>query len=378
MNHINSNYFRLFADCIPVRGSKRSVICDLKRNIYFFVPNVFLHFLSQVGSMTYNDIAKLYDEEMDIVNGYFDHMEKHDLGFWTSLPDAFPSLNCIWDTPELVNNAIVEIDNLKEKDIYSTFHGLMAVGCKHIEIHAYESKSIEKILTSLDILKKSSVRSLSAFIKFRSTADVREIEKILEFNPRLLWVVMHSCPENIKIETNDKRLNFSTMILDDKCHCGKVLEPFFVVNIRTYTESLHHNSCLNRKIAIDIDGNIKNCPSMSQSFGNIRDTTLREALDHPDFKKYWNITKDQIAVCKDCEFRYICTDCRAYLENPEDQYSKPLKCGYNPYTCEWEEWSTNPLKQKAIDYYGMRDVLPEFKLKPDHVPAPRQSADPAP
>jgi hypothetical protein len=49
-------------------------------------------------------------------------------------------------------------------------------------------------------------------------------------------------------------------------------------------------------------------------------------------------------------------------------YSKPLKCGYNPYTCEWEEWSTNPLKQKAIDYYGMREVLPEFQLKPDFVP----------
>lgn len=49
-------------------------------------------------------------------------------------------------------------------------------------------------------------------------------------------------------------------------------------------------------------------------------------------------------------------------------YAKPLKCGYNPYTCEWEEWSTNPLKQQAIDYYGMREVLPEFKLKPDYVP----------
>jgi hypothetical protein len=35
----------------------------------------------------------------------------------------------------------------------------------------------------------------------------------------------------------------------------------------------------------------------------------------------------------------------------------PLKCGYNPYTCEWEEWSTNPLKQKAIGYYGMRSII---------------------
>lgn len=96
---------------------------------------------------------------------------------------------------------------------------------------------------------------------------------------------------------------------------------------------------------------------MKESYGNIRDTTLMEALEKPGFKKYWNITKDQVSVCKDCEFRYICTDCRAYLEDPEDIYSKPLKCGYNPYTCEWEEWSTNPLKEKAIEHYGMQDLV---------------------
>ena len=96
---------------------------------------------------------------------------------------------------------------------------------------------------------------------------------------------------------------------------------------------------------------------MSQSFGNIKDTTLEEALNHPDFKKYWNIKKDDITKCKDCEFRYICTDCRAYIEDPDDIYSAPLKCGYDPYTGEWEEWSTNPLKQKAIKFYGMEDLV---------------------
>jgi SPASM domain peptide maturase of grasp-with-spasm system len=96
---------------------------------------------------------------------------------------------------------------------------------------------------------------------------------------------------------------------------------------------------------------------MTESYVNIRDTTLAEALAKPGFKKYWDITKDQVAVCKDCEFRYICTDCRAYVENPEDMYSKPLKCGYNPYTAEWEEWSTHPMKQLAIKHYGMEELV---------------------
>ena len=45
------------------------------------------------------------------------------------------------------------------------------------------------------------------------------------------------------------------------------------------------------------------------------------------------------------------------LEDPEDIYSAPLKCGYDPYTGEWEEWSTNPLKQKTIQFYGMEDLV---------------------
>jgi hypothetical protein len=35
------------------------------------------------------------------------------------------------------------------------------------------------------------------------------------------------------------------------------------------------------------------------------------------------------------KFRYVCLDCRAYLSRPEDRYSKPAKCGYDPYTTQW-------------------------------------------
>ncbi len=97
---------------------------------------------------------------------------------------------------------------------------------------------------------------------------------------------------------------------------------------------------------------------MVKEYGNSKNITLKEALNHKDFKKYWKLTKDEIEVCKDCEYRYICTDCRAYTERSHTSKegldtSKPLKCGYNPYTGEWEDWNKNILKQKAIKYYGM-------------------------
>jgi SPASM domain peptide maturase of grasp-with-spasm system len=86
---------------------------------------------------------------------------------------------------------------------------------------------------------------------------------------------------------------------------------------------------------------------MTKSYGNIKNKKLTDVLQDESFKKIWYISKDQIKVCQDCEFRHICTDCRAYLSDKEDIFSKPAKCGYNPYTNTWEEMpSNNPLYGK--------------------------------
>ncbi len=96
---------------------------------------------------------------------------------------------------------------------------------------------------------------------------------------------------------------------------------------------------------------------MKESFGNLTDTTLVEAIEKPGFQKTLGYKKNFITKCKDCEFRYICTDCRANLENPDDIYSAPCKCSYDPYTGEWSEWSDNPLKNKAIEFYSMEELI---------------------
>jgi hypothetical protein len=57
----------------------------------------------------------------------------------------------------------------------------------------------------------------------------------------------------------------------------------------------------------------------------------------PDFKKLWQITKNQIDVCKDCEYRYMCTDCRCFIKDPQNIYSQPSKCNYNPYVAKWKD-----------------------------------------
>lgn len=75
---------------------------------------------------------------------------------------------------------------------------------------------------------------------------------------------------------------------------------------------------------------------MGPIFGNIYKMSLRDIMDNSDIKSLWNINKDQIDVCKDCEFRHMCMDCRCFIKDPDNIYSQPAKCTYNPYICKWE------------------------------------------
>ncbi len=63
---------------------------------------------------------------------------------------------------------------------------------------------------------------------------------------------------------------------------------------------------------------------MLKNYGHYLENKLSEVIENKDFKQYWNLSKDRVSVCRNCEFRYICSNCRAYTENPKDIYSKLL------------------------------------------------------
>ncbi|UOU97827.1 grasp-with-spasm system SPASM domain peptide maturase [Chryseobacterium daecheongense] len=363
--------FKLYSNCIPVKGKNRSLICDLQRGNFEFIPNGLYDILkSYNGKKSVDEIKSIFENQYDdIIDEYFDFLLEKEFVFYTQNPNYFPKMDMSFSYPFEVSNAIVEIDS-KTKDVLKIIDSLESVNCKFLEIRSYEIISLDIIENILEYISRNEmiISSVRVIIQFSNTINIQILQTIMENYPRVTcFIVVNSKDESYTpVDEKKQRFIFFTKLhIDNNLHCGKVYPNFFTSNIKMFTESINHNSCLHKKISIDKDGNIKNCPSIPQSFGNIKDTALENALNHPEFKKYWNLTKDSIEVCKDCEFRYICTDCRAYTEqthvNPEGlDISKPLKCGYNPYTGEWEEWSTNPLKQKAIEHYGMQDLSKKY------------------
>ncbi|MCC7050253.1 MAG: grasp-with-spasm system SPASM domain peptide maturase [Bacteroidia bacterium] len=366
----NDKYFKVYACCKLVKGIKRSGICDIQRRHFDTIPNSLYNLLQKNKYFSYRKLILKYgSENSNTINEFFNWLEKKEYGFWCNSIEevkSFPDINNDWEIPFRISNVIIDIKEEKDIVYEKILNELIAMGVPYIQLRAHMEKPLVFYEQLLQMCNQTRIKAIDIVTPYlQGGINIRTIREMCYKFLRIHSIVFYNSPENSITDIMDGltkiHLIKQKMILN--INCGNISSNYFAINKELFTESQHHNTCLNRKISIDVDGNIKNCPSMKESFGNIKDTTLEEALNKKGFKKYWNIKKDDIAVCKDCEFRHICTDCRAYLENPNDKYSKPLKCGYDPYTATWSEWSTNPLKQKAIEHYGMQELVKSAQVK---------------
>lgn len=354
------NYLNIYANCILVRGNSMSLICDLQRRSYHHIPNDMYDIMTFLKE---NSIEQCYDHygrgNKSIIKSYLDFLTKNDLAFIDSkIMKELPPIDLQWDAYSSITNCIFELsDNSVD---YSAFlKNLLTHNIDAVEIRCYDDISLSKMNSFLELFRFSTVYNIKIIMRWSDWMTVDELTNLADDFLNISTIIVHSAPEDevIKILKDSTTLLFSMVSIDSKLCCGNIHPKYFATNMELFTESQQHNTCLNRKLSIDKDGFIRNCPSMQNDFGHVSTTSLEEVLNHPQLKKYWFINKEQVSVCKDCEFRHVCTDCRAFLDDPQDDLSKPLKCGYNPYTNEWEDWTANPLKQNAIKYYGIDTLL---------------------
>jgi len=355
------NYIHLFSCCVPVKGMSQSIICDLQRRSYEIIPNSLFDILSNLNiENCFENLIQQFDDDEDkeTFKSYINFLDENEFIFIDDTNiDILTNINLEeFDLPCIISNSIIDYDYSYEIELLNAvINQLDKLRCQAIELRFFKLKSKKVIPEILKKFEDTGIRSISIVMPFVKGMNKKYFEELSINQPRIREISL------FEVFDNDldflKNSIYPIYLLEDDLinvkKCGFISDKSFYINIQNFTESKKYNSCLNKKLSIDTKGNIKNCPSLSESFGSIINSSIEEAIKDVNFKKYWNINKDQIEVCKDCEFRYICTDCRAYVDNPEDLYSKPLKCGYSPYNNEWEDWSTNPLKQKAIEYYGV-------------------------
>ena len=356
-----AQYFKLFSTCAVVHGVRRSTICDLQNKVYFLIPNVFNEIISLLDNKSINQAKKIC-KNGSLVDQYIEFAISNNLGVLVSakLFKRFPRINNDWDTPEIITNSIFDYSNINQKYFDKFLLELSVTRCKYLQVRIFGEISKKNFNSLLKSIGRFPI-NIELLINYIGNEEIiAGISEYLYNTYNLTKVIIFNYngrEKNIVNHLSCKYLIFLREKVVSEKSCGIISMSSFDININMYYESKKFNSCLNKKISIDQNGIIKNCPSMSQGYGHIKEVTLDEVLEKSSFKNVWTVTKDKIAVCRDCEFRYICTDCRAYIQDPVNMYSKPLKCGYDPYAGKWEEWSSNPLSKKGIEYYKLHELV---------------------
>lgn len=336
--NIKPVYFQFWANCILVKGYQRGIVFDIFRRQQVVVSRLFCEMINEYGQRSIGDIKE--DTAIEERRGYLkmlDYFVKNDFGIYTDNLTELPPLSMKYDSPYLATTVILKTNsNSCREDFLEIVKSIAQNLTLSLQINDEGFMDIATMQSIGELTMQSTIECIHIYTHFSKQYRPSDFAFMTK-NLRFRQIVFAQAPVSKQLKSlNESQgdVYFKEEPVDFN-DCGNVGKPYFILNQSFFIEGHSCNTCLNRKISIDKDGNIGNCPLMPHSFGNIKNTSIRDVASRPDFQRLWNITKDQVEVCKDCEYRYLCTDCRHFIKDKNNIYSQPAKCEYNPYIAKW-------------------------------------------
>ena len=93
-------YFKIYSNCLLVRGRNRSVICDLQKNIFKLIPNDLFEILDRFDGHSISKVKEFYSNAFnETIDEYFSFLVENQFVFFTSISSGFiSSLNTSFAT----------------------------------------------------------------------------------------------------------------------------------------------------------------------------------------------------------------------------------------------------------------------------------------
>jgi SPASM domain peptide maturase of grasp-with-spasm system len=340
----HNTYFLLYASVQLVKGARRTLLIDLERNKMQFLPNDLYHFVEKCKSKVLVDVVGSYDNDDQVTaTEYVDFLVENEFGFHTDEPERFPTLELTWKSPSNITNAVVDINRSSNHDYKFIVDALNSTRCQAIDFRVFESLDYDELENILKATDDSTLQSVRLYIPYAMWNDEDGKTLFVKY-PRLNTLVIHGASANRIVDGRDGLGVIIYLVgkIDSPHCCGYVSEKLMLGNLSVFTEAMHYNSCLNRKLSIDSKGFVKNCSLQNKDYGHYKDICfLTLAKENEEFSKEWNLNKDSIDICNICEFRYCCIDCRYIIADESNKLSKPKRCHYDPYTATWGKASSS-------------------------------------
>lgn len=257
------------------KGYRRNLLIDTNKKTLYYIPK------------NINKIEK-------IINNYTD------FNLNTNLAEI---------STEFISNSFVEIFECEYNDIYFKLY-----------------LELSKInLTEYLIFHISNQLDLDSFID-----KVIESEKNGELSIKYCYLVIHNKLNINKHKGKSHLLEFisNSTLLEQR----SIFLKNFKASLAVIFESFKYNTFFNKRLYITFDGFIK---SYSKSNDKIYIEEAISNIDNLFTNNLSNISKYQIDICKDCEFKNICVDSRIPLKRSENNWYFNTECNYNPYISKW-------------------------------------------
>lgn len=335
-----NKYLYIYSNIFFVKGYARTMIYDSCSQRILFMNNSFYAIIENFRKYKINEVVKM-NNNLDVM-GFVEYMLDKNFASIVNEISSFPKLEYTWNSANQMENAIIDVNETSNHDFRKISKELQYFHCAHLEIRIFYSANIVDLSNIAKYFCKADFNSVDFIVKYNADLSSDNYLKLAASYPPISFFVYGSPYNHYYKSIIDSTYHgigfvyFLKQNIKSTTDCGVINRHSFCLpsTVSDFTEGILKNRCLNRKISITADGMIKNCPCMSNSYGNVNNHSIVDIFLSKDFRKYWNIRKDEIHVCKDCEYRYLCSDCRAFLNS---LYEKPSKCMYNPYKQKWEK-----------------------------------------
>ncbi|MEZ5050097.1 MAG: SPASM domain-containing protein, partial [Saprospiraceae bacterium] len=148
-------------------------------------------------------------------------------------------------------------------------------------------------------------------------------------------IILYGAPSDKIFATIDEKPVI--LAIKDYLEFGKTYIDinYFRVGSNSFYESLNYNYGLNQKLFIDSLGDIFLSFGFPIKIGNLFNDKIEEILSNEKVKEFWKVTKDDVFICDNCEYRYMCFD-EGELVRINAKYKKKVECPYNPFISKWD------------------------------------------
>lgn len=304
-------YFKLFANCIVSLGLEDIYLIDYHSISYLEIDNYMYDLVTNKSiQLTIKEIRKdptLGNNAVDILNFLVDN----NFGFFVDDISQYPEINLTFNSPETINNAIIEIENIDNYNISNLLSQLSNLYCGKVEIWIKNQISLERLINLIAEFEDSFIRTIQIIINYNSLSE-QDLKFIDNSEPikklsKLELIIYKS--KNEKIFEN---MYFTKEDFSNSNYLSLSNNISIHINLDFYLESISHNVFLNKKVCVDGKGNVKNFISFNKVFGNINSDLLADIIKNTDFQHLWFINNDRISQIKHSPFKY----CFPILDEP--------------------------------------------------------------